>query len=79
MKFSDKFPKLNIYKVLDSDKDHLEDEQPEEQNAKFKADVDNYNVNVDDGNIEEAVAKETKGYLKESYFKRYINRTKDKN
>ena len=52
MTFSDKFPKLNIYKVIDSDKDHLEDEQPDENDAQFKSDLDNLNLKVQDGNIE---------------------------
>ena len=43
---------LNLYKVIDSDKDHLEDEQPDVNDAKFRTEMHDIKLKVEDGNID---------------------------
>ena len=44
----------------------MEDEQPDENNAKFRTELNDVKLKVQDGNIEDAKPLKNKGYLKES-------------
>ena len=65
MKFSDKFERLNLYKVLDSHKNYLEDEEPEEK-AKVNINLKKLNLNVVDNEIQDSTMLNDKGYAKQS-------------
>jgi hypothetical protein len=63
MKFSDKFPKLNLYKVIDVNKDYLEDEDLEVDGngVKVKRELGKFNLNVVDGEIQDATLLNSTG------------------
>ena len=63
MKFSDKFPKLNIYKVIDVNKDYLEDEELEEDGngVKVKRELGKFNLNVVNNEIQDATLLNSTG------------------
>lgn len=60
MKFSDSFEKLNLYKVLDSNKDYLENEEPNEKD-KVNLELKGLNLDVVDGEIQDSNMKNNKG------------------
>jgi hypothetical protein len=63
MKFSDKFPKLNLYKVIDVNKDYLEDEDLEVDGngVKVKRELGKFNLNVVNNEIQDATLLNSTG------------------
>ena len=63
MKFSDKFPKLNLYKVINVNKDYLEDEDLEVDGngVKVKRELGKFNLNVVNNEIQDATLLNSTG------------------
>lgn len=77
MEFSDKFPQLNLYKVLNQNKDNLEENEQENEeliNKNFSLDELIINRNENNDKIEGVYLKDEGGGKFDTYIERYLDR-----